>query len=559
MYTMEPRIKLPIPYKQTEKNLKSFKKIDNKLKELNKVGSEKTLHFFGSDDVEAMFYLYLFKKYKSNCFLHDKNGGRSLGISIRIKDDYTPVENEEIMTHFEILTKSLVDCIMNVESKIIIIPLQLRLPSSSGHANVLIYRKQFNQIEHFEPHGRYYKTRDPMNNHNRTIERWLTLFVSELNKKLRIINQPDVNFINSNEVCPRMDGLQNLESWSTLAKIADVEPSGYCAAWSLFFTELSLKNPEIPSSELLNYIYVILEKMDNAKKSNYLREVIRGYAVFVNEKINKYFSVFFKMGITIQKLKTFSRTDKYNFRKILENLINLEINLSTDPSYIKNDLIETQRMLTEVSKKLSLGSKGGMLVDDFIKLVDKKKMYEVYDNFIISEQSRSLSTSKPPQLPQSEPQVSVKQAAPVSVKQVSVKQAAPVSVKQVSVKQAAPVSVKQVSVKQAAPVSVKQVYVKQTKPCPEGKEINPATGRCIKIKTQKVRIQKETEIKPKQVKQNVEIKSTKPCPEGKEINPATGRCIKIKTVAKTIKQNVEIKPTKPCPEGKEINPATGMY
>ena len=506
---MEPKIRLPIPYKQTEKNLKSLKNIDNKLKELNKVGSERVLHFFGSDDVEAMFYLYLFKKYKSNCFLHDKNGGRALGISIRIKDHYTQVENEEIMTHFEILTKSLIDCVSNTESKIIIIPIQLRLPSSTGHANVLIYRKQFNQIEHFEPHGRYYKTMDPMNNHNRTIERWLKVFVFELNKKLRIIKHPDVNFINSNEVCPRIDGLQNLESWSTLAKIADVEPSGYCAAWSLFFTELSLKNPEIPSSELLNYIYVILEKMDNVKKSNYLKEVIRGYAVFVNEKINKYFSVFFKMGITIQKIKTFSQTDKYNLRKILENLINLEINLSTDPSYLKNDFIETQRMLSEVSKKLNLGHQG-MLVDEFIKLVNKRKLYEVYDNFKISEQSRSLSNSKP-----------------LPLSQVSVKQ-----------------------------MPVKQMPVKQPKPCPEGKEINPATGRCIKIKTQKVR----TEIKPNPVKQNVK---TKTCPEGKEINPVTGRCIKIKTVAKTIKQKVEVqKPapvqvTKICPEGKEINPATG--
>ena len=490
---MEPKIKLPIPYKQTEKNIKSFKKIDDKLKELNKVGSEKVLHFFGSDEVEAMFYLYLFKKYKSNCFLHDKNGGRALGISIRIKDDYTPVENEEIMTHFDILTKSLVDCVINVESKIIIIPIQLRLPSSVGHANVLIYRKRFNQIEHFEPHGRYYNTMNPMNNHNRTIERWLKVFVFELNKKLRIIKHPEVNFINSNEVCPRIDGLQNLESWSTLAKIADVEPSGYCAAWSLFFTELSLKNPEIPSSELLNYIYVILKKMDNIKKSNYLKEVIRGYAVFVNEKINKYFSAFFNMGITIQKLKTFSRTDRYNLRKIIANLIDLEINLSTDPSYLKNDFIETQRMLSEVGKQLPKNIK---LTDEFIKLVYKRKLYEAYDKFKISEQSRSLSNSR----------------------------------------------------------NVQPLPLPQTKPCPEGKEINPATGRCIKIKTQKVRIQKETEIKPKPVKQKVEIKT---CPAGKEINPATGRCIKIKTQTKTIKQKVEIKPAKTCPAGKEINPATG--
>ena len=50
------------------------------------------------------------------------------------------------------------------------------------------------------------------------------------------------------------DGLQNLESSSSFIKIIG-EPIGYCAAWSMFFTELCLKNPEIPSSTLINYIF----------------------------------------------------------------------------------------------------------------------------------------------------------------------------------------------------------------------------------------------------------------------------------------------------------------
>ena len=45
---------------------------------------------------------------------------------------------------------------------------------------------------------------------------------------------------------------------------------------------------------------------------------------------------------------------------------------------------------------------------------------------------------------------------------------------------------------------------KKDKVCPEGKVLNPKTGRCVKIK------------KPKN------------CPEGKVLNPKTKRCIKIK-------------------------------
>jgi len=274
-----PKIKLPVPYKQPEKVSKSLKKIDAKLKSLNKTGTEKILTFIGSNEVEAMFYLYLFKKYKSNCFLHDKFlKQRILGMSILINDKYKPLETGEIQIQLDSLSKILVDCIKNNDTKIIIVPVQLRFPDGSGHANVLIYRKNLNQIEHFEPHGQnYYREKDATD--NKIIERWMKFFVSKINEKLKLIKKPEVKFIESSEVCPYIDGLQNLESWSNLTKLA-VEPLGYCAAWSMFFTELCLKNPEIPSSTLMNYIFEILrDNMSYAEKMDYLKRVIRGYSI----------------------------------------------------------------------------------------------------------------------------------------------------------------------------------------------------------------------------------------------------------------------------------------
>jgi serine/threonine protein kinase len=67
-------------------------------------------------------------------------------------------------------------------------------------------------------------------------------------------------------------------------------------------------------------------------------------------------------------------------------------------------------------------------------------------------------------------------------------------------------------------------------PCPEGTELNPKTGRCIKTRKQK------------------DIDG--PCPDGKERNPKTGRCIKIKTVKNNISAGES------CPTGKERNPKT---
>ena len=488
---MEPstKINLPVAYK-------TMGKIDKKLESLNKTGSEKIVTFIGSNEVEAMFYLYLFKKYKSNCFLHDKNAKtRTIGMAFDIKDNYTLIEEQQIFDQLNYLSKLLVDCITSVNSKIIIIPVQLLLPKGEGHANILIYRKKLNQIEHFEPHGSNFAM-NKMDIYNKIIERWMKVFVSQLNSNLKNEKKPEVKFINSSEVCPRIHGLQNLESWSNLTKIADVEPGGYCVAWSLFFTELCLKNPETTSSELMNYIFNILSRMDNVKKMNYLKGVIRGYSVFINEKISKYFTVFFDSGLTIEKLKHLSRSDLSKFRNILTNLIILETNLTILPSYLKHGLIRIKHKLAELNARLKISSNDDALKKQIEQFTDTKNIFEKYGEFnVISNPSRSNS-SKP-----------------------------------------------------------KSVKVEKT--CPEGKEINPKTGRCVKVKTEKVKTEKvKTEkVKTEKVKtEKAKTKKTKPivikeeptkvektCPEGKELNPKTGRCIKVKTLKE---KKIRFKPEK---------------
>ena len=68
--------------------------------------------------------------------------------------------------------------------------------------------------------------------------------------------------------------------------------------------------------------------------------------------------------------------------------------------------------------------------------------------------------------------------------------------------------------------------------CPEGKVLNPITGRCINVKADK------------------HLKDVKVCPDGKVLNPITGRFINIKA-------DKPLKNVKVCPEGKVLNPITG--
>ena len=75
------------------------------------------------------------------------------------------------------------------------------------------------------------------------------------------------------------------------------------------------------------------------------------------------------------------------------------------------------------------------------------------------------------------------------------------------------------------------------KSCPEGKVLNPKTGRCIK-----------KENLEKQTKKTAPTESAKPvikeCPEGKVLNPKTGRCIKKENLEKQIKKTKASMPTK---------------
>jgi hypothetical protein len=71
--------------------------------------------------------------------------------------------------------------------------------------------------------------------------------------------------------------------------------------------------------------------------------------------------------------------------------------------------------------------------------------------------------------------------------------------------------------KVSAGKGAKAVFKKSPNKCPDGKVLNPATGRCVLIKNAAKAVVK---------------KSPKKCPNGKVFNPVTARCILIKNAAK---------------------------
>jgi hypothetical protein len=291
----------------------------------------------GNNYIMILFYLYLFNKYKSDCLIYDKAstyvaGGYLLNLyGNGLTLDFTKITGpayakEKHYDHLNTVIEQIVNCVNNNKSEIIIIPLTLVFATKS-HANVMIYRKFNNTVEHFEPHGSFFSY-DPYE--DKLIEDALAEFMAILNKSL-----PDVRFKPSNQVCVNMSGLQSMEAGYRTRK--PNEGTGYCAAWSLFFTELALKNPTIPSDQLLNIIYEYINSKEGAV---YFRKVIRGYVNHISEKIEKYFTILFRRKITVEEIvKNFNQTnpkDKYfntNTIPYMIALLELEKKLINEPEF----------------------------------------------------------------------------------------------------------------------------------------------------------------------------------------------------------------------------------
>jgi hypothetical protein len=361
MSSGELDIKLPKPYKQGEKIVKTFDK-------LNENGKKILSSFLGYEEIETIFYLYLFKKYKSDCFIYCEDPEfRLLGLNFNIMSRVSKSKKELFDNHIDTVAEAFVDC-LHRNYKTLVIPITVYDNKNVNHSNLLIYRKKFNQFEHFEPHGAYYMT---VKKDAAKIKKPVQAFVDKVNAILHDKGIKKINYIQSEEVCPAIEGLQALEAESDL-KTNELEDIGYCISWNMFFTELCLSNPNIESSKLLEIVFEYFK--DKEHISNYLRKVIRGYAIFIDEKVNKYLSAIMGQKMTTAKINKLHEHYVENSEKIqqiqsaivellkLETymIINKDFNLNDELKHIKNEL---------------KGNKGD------IDLLVKKKVLENYEDF----------------------------------------------------------------------------------------------------------------------------------------------------------------------------------
>lgn len=538
----EPKIDLPKPVPEHVESI--HRKLDF-FSESNPIR-----RWAGYDLIDVIFYLYLFNKYKNNCLIKYKGvtSNNALGVELQIKQRMTKIDKIIYMEHLNTVANQLANCIKR-DPVSIVIPLYLKTPNG-GHANVLIYRRNGNVIEHFEPHGKKYSLNDQKTND--LIDKKLDEFINILNSILKKDKKNPVTLVKSTDVCPMVMGLQNIEVMSKDKKLR-LEGGGYCAAWSMFFTELALKNPTISSNELLNIVY---DKLNDIEKGNlygptgsaYLRRVIIGYINLIYQKIEKYFSFMLGQKVTVDGLTEIIK--KGTHKEFITNfkiLIDIEMELLNNPSLTKAQYLRIlQNKQTNTTNPVE--------IDNIQKQINMmERMDLLLDPSPQSGVREVIQKSKSPKIRTSSKSISKKKRkTPVELEEIVVDEMIDKSITPKYSPKApdyAP-SEKKSPQKEGTPIELESLSSVSsfviTPNCPEGKIFDPKKGRCIKIKQTKKKEITPLKTVPTVIKKSspkAKTKKLKPCPEGEERNPETGRCKKIKVYP-------------PCPEGQIRDPIT---
>lgn len=295
----------PVPVKTPENIEPVVNRIEEKVKKLESLGSKNgAVSYEGSGFMGTIAFVNLLKKYGGQCVVANiiKDKGIYLGENIGINLNSNPkLSMIRLEPNYDRLGKSLRDCI-NRGVKVICIPLVLHFGKGhSGHANMLVYRPFKRLVERFEPHGQAYGNSEVDNKAFNTQ-------LKQLWEKDLIPYIGPVKFREPQEICPDSRGFQSLEG--QLQKLKS-EGGGFCIMWSFFLAEMTFINPDKSTKEIIDEVFDITKK-DPA----YLRSVIRGYVIEIEQELDKLLKIMGKSGFSF-KQKTLKSIQAYDFEKWL--------------------------------------------------------------------------------------------------------------------------------------------------------------------------------------------------------------------------------------------------
>ena len=259
------------------------------------------IHYQPRDILESIMYEYLIEKYNiNNCFLfvNFDYGLKPLfflnitqfGLLSEDDDDYL-LKYQKYVYKMIKLIMNCIQKIQNTKQDILIIPVRITSEEDNdigSHANMLIYRKSLNVLEHYEPHGKKYRSRT---NIHSIINKIMKIIVNKMNT----LNKQDkykyykgkIKYIPPNNTCIYNKGLQLIEGELFASEnIREIESDGLCVIWAIFFAEMTLLNPSLSSKEIMDNIIELIDSPATNTMSQKAKNIIRGYLEYIYNSIN---------------------------------------------------------------------------------------------------------------------------------------------------------------------------------------------------------------------------------------------------------------------------------
>ncbi len=222
-----------------------------------------------------LFMDYILYKYKNICILNDY---RILYIGIY---DMIGIANR-VMTLDELIHNKVLQKMKNQILKsnkrfiVFLISFAFNKAGESMHANAVIYDKEKNELELFEPWGstmhELLKTKYKSLMYYKYVFTIKQIFQHIANKELKfyepVTTKVFEDFQNyEEEICK--DSKLNLKVSTN---------GGFCSIWSMYYLETRMKNPDIPVNKLRNKLFMYFK---SNKDKEEICKMIREYTLFV--------------------------------------------------------------------------------------------------------------------------------------------------------------------------------------------------------------------------------------------------------------------------------------
>jgi ankyrin repeat protein len=224
------------------------------------------------------------------------------------KGEFSDFLNFEIVWSFQklfiptILKQIIDDFKADQNKKFLIIPIGIEL-SNGAHANILLYNKDTNEMERFEPYGMNFPPGFNYNPSNLDIN-LKNLFINYFEN----YNEIEFKFFSPLAYQTKI-GLQLLDTIEYNKEKNIGDPGGFCAAWSLWYIEMRISNINVKRDDLIHKLinYIRLKKIT-------FRSVIRSFTKNITDIRDTYLA---KAGLDINQWLNDNFT-KIEWNKIID-------------------------------------------------------------------------------------------------------------------------------------------------------------------------------------------------------------------------------------------------